>query len=534
MRVRLILAMTNINGWIGMKKGFLALSLLGLFVVTTVFTLYFLGSTENSEAAERDFSLKPNINGSALPPDDPFQGGEMVYLHDDFSNYQDYSLSIDSFEANINLKLNGREISTAKSKDDYGGEWSVEFEVAPENAKDGTLRLQREITTMDLSRWNQAGVFSAWIRLENPSGVSGISLRLVDSKGNVRLLRRLENYLGTEENQIKQDDPHKDYYLPEEISNNEWEDYMFSEGWNYLFWPSHEFNESPEFDIGQVSGYEILIYTNSDFRKQMVRFDNLRVSDGLQKERNPTNGAWFAPGGMPQYGVWDIDDGKIRLMNVRQTQYPSNGDHTRLISRQNVPDNFRLRMQFRLVNVPESNWLQQHSRRIIKNPHKNTWIRVAYDFEHEYDAGHDWFGTFLSLEYNKYGLVTVSPIERFFEQAEEPSGHSYTKKNRTDFRPTEDQLYLLDLTVQGQHSASSLYVVKNGGRIQEIGRVEHTFERQRPEKRLPLSIEATGNAHLEIYQIELLSLEVPSTVQELEAEGNSPFGLLSRILSPRP
>lgn len=95
-------------------------------------------------------------------------------------------------------------------------------------------------------------------------------------------------------------------------------------------------------------------------------------------------------------------------------------------------------------------------------------------------------------------------------------------------------MYLLDLTVQGQHSVSSLYVVKNGGRIQEIGRVEHTFERQRPEKRLPLSIEATGNAHLEIYQIELLSLEVPSTVQELEAEGNSPFGLLSRILSIRP
>lgn len=445
---------------------------------------------------------------SELEPDNPFSDGEIRYLYEDFSGFDEYSRSIDSFEHDVALKINGRPVETKQSWDNYGGEWSIQFEVAPEDAPDQELHLQRDIPSVNLSRWNEEGVFSAWIRLENPSSVDAISLKLVDQEGNFRVFRKLENYNGPEENEIKQDDPHHDYLLPENIYSPKWEDYVISEGWNFLFWPSNEFSESAGFDIGKVSAYEIIIETNSEFERQTVRFDNLRVSDGLQKEKNPTNGAWFAPNGMPQYGVWDIDDNKIRLMTVRQTQYPSNGDHTRLISRKNVPENFKLRMQFKLVNLAEKNWFQKHTfLRNYYHDRDNSWIRIAYDFEHKFDAGHDWFGLFMSLEYEKFGLITVIPKERYFLQEQEPTGNSFTPINRRDFRPKEDTLYQIELTVQGQHNIASWYEVSSSGVLKELETVEYTFERNRLDERFPLSIEATGNTQLEIYLIEVLALD---------------------------
>ena len=445
---------------------------------------------------------------SELEPDNPFSDGEIRYLYEDFSGYAEYSRSIDSFEHDVALKINGRPLETENSWDNYGGEWSIRFEVGPEDATYQELHIEREIPSVNLSRWNEEGVFSAWIKLENSSGVDAISLKLVDENGYFRVFRKLENYHGPEGNEIMQDDLHNDYFLPETILSPKWEDYMLSEGWNFLFWPANEFSESAGFDIGKVYAYEIIIETNPKFERQTVGLDNLRVSDGLQKEKNPTNGAWYAPIGLPQYGVWDIDDNKIRLMNVRQTQYPSNGDHTRLLSRKNVPENFKLRIQFKLVNLAEGNWLQRHT--FLKNRHNvrdNTWIRIAYDFENSYDAGHDWFGLFMSLEYEKFGLITVIPKERYIKQDQEPAGTSFTSTNRREFQPKEDTLYHIDLTVQGQHNIANLYEVRSSGVFKGLETVEYTFKRSRGDERFPLSIEATGNTHLEIYLIEVLALD---------------------------
>ena len=93
---------------------------------------------------------------------------------------------------------------------------------------------------------------------------------------------------------------------------------------------------------------------------------------------------------------------------------------------------------------------------------------------------------------------------------------SFTTKNRSVFRPKNNTLYQINLTVRGQHNTASLYEVRSSGVLEELAKVEYTFKRNRRDERFPLSIEATGNTHLEIYLIEVLALEgTPEPIKSL-------------------
>jgi hypothetical protein len=119
------------------------------------------------------------------------------------------------------------------------------------------------------------------------------------------------------------------------------------------------------------------------------------------------------PHGRPQYGVFEVDsvngDGTARLVNVRQTQYLSNGDHVRMISKALSPENFILRARFTVEDLAAE-----------EDTTVNTWIRLAYDFDPTWDPGHDWFGFYASFEWKRIGLLTVRPVERFYLQDQEP------------------------------------------------------------------------------------------------------------------
>jgi hypothetical protein len=151
--------------------------------------------------------------------------------------------------------------------------------------------------------------------------------------------------------------------------------------------------------------------------------------------------------------------------------------------------------------IPTS-WLEQNQ----INERNNTYFRVTYDFEPDWDPGHDWFGAYISLEYNKFGLNAVWPITRNILQDQEPKKGDATTTN--DFAPLNNVEYEMDLVVEGQQTSATIYEV-NGNCLMPQASVGYVFHHPRhgTDLRYPIAIESTGNMRSIIHEFEMISLE---------------------------
>lgn len=316
--------------------------------------------------------------------------------------------------------------------------------------------------------------FSSWVYIDNGNDIKSIDLLYDDY-----ICRGPINLILSEPNLIKSDDEYNDYIFNVSQRIKKWEDFQLVDGINYYFW--HNCTKTNN----SIENNKIMFKVNYYQGNSRINITNFRVQKGVFRYVNPTNGVWYAPHGMPMYGVFDINNDGIKLLNVRQTQYPSNGDHVRILSNLSLPENFSLKVVFRLEDFGDN--------------FNNTYFRIQYDFDNEYDPGHDWFGLFWSFEYSKIGLVTVYPIERYFKQGEEPT--KFDKNSRIDLKPKEGT-YELNMFIEGQELRAILYRKTFFGYVKKA-ELNYMFDRKRNLVGDPLSIESTGNAHLTIQDVEV-------------------------------
>ena len=342
--------------------------------------------------------------------------GVISHLVEDFSAYDEYSESLDQFEDTRGLISNGSIEGTLP--DNCGGEKSVQ--IVTSNRETTVSR----VINKDLGRWQDHGVFTMWINLRDETVVDRIDLRLIDEDGKDVTLNGIQLvHLPRERNTLKTDDEFPDFFFRGRQALLKWEDYLLIPDWNYVFW---EYAKPLPIDMGHIKAYEVRVICNTE-RSQPMLFDNLRIQDGLLRERNPLNGNWYSPNGLPMYGVFDYEGkGRVRLLNVKWDQYPSNGDHVRILSREATPENFLMRVRLKMVNLAPKNisawprWMKSWFPAKGKNSRFNTYFRLQWDFDNAYDPGHDWSGIYNSIEYEYLGFCRVYPIERYFEQGSEP------------------------------------------------------------------------------------------------------------------
>jgi hypothetical protein len=414
--------------------------------------------------------------------------GALHYLYDDFASYAGVnSKLIDSMDVpppglgTDEDAIEGKR-ATAGTLSNHDGQPIILHTTLPR--------------PVDLARWAHDGYLTLWLKIADGAGISGVSITLGDAKGATRRTAVLPNLQTSYPNFPNANDPFVDLAYPEPTHAAEWTDFRLTPGWNLLPWRMDQATDEATVDLARITWYDITLATTPALNRQPMSVDDLRVSDGLQLARNAVGGAWAPPLGMPQYGVFDVDrisptSSALRLLNVRQTQYPSNGDHGRLLSRQGAPLNFAMRARFSLNQRGSTN---------------NTWLRLLYDFDPDYDPGHDWFGSYLSFDYHKFGLQTVIPVERFAVQAQEPADTTGKGSYRTDLSTSNGVVYEYQVTVRGQRATATVYEV-HGGRLYQRASVSYTFTRARyADKRYPIGIEITGNVQATIYAVELMEL----------------------------
>ena len=422
----------------------------------------------------------------------------IAYFFDNFAAYAGNQITIDGFEDPSSWSLNGQPNQLQLSDDYYGGSGSLSFD-AP--AGMGSMELEKDFAEpLSLSRFQKSGYATMWLKIEDPKGIDSATLKLVDSSGNSRTYAPLAN-VHTDLPNTFDDDPYfPDLIYPKEDRDSfQWTDYVLSQGWNYLPFRMDQFNDSGPVDLSKAAKVHLTLNLTKG-HAQRILFNDLRAQDGLQRRSNPTAGIWHPPLGRPQYGVYDLDtasngSSELRILNIRNTQYPSNGDHARMLTYANMPLDFALRVRFRVLGLGENR--------------NNTYMRVSYDFEPDWDPGHDWFGTYVSLQYNKFGLMSVKPVKRKEQQEQEPLSGSPTASDA--FTPKENATYQLDLVALGQSAFANIYGV-NGSSFTEMASVKYTFNRERYgwDRRYPLSIESTGNMRLAVQQVEVVSLDSPA------------------------
>jgi hypothetical protein len=434
------------------------------------------------------------------------ESGTIDYFFDNFDQYGNkFSQVIEQFDDLDNLSFSGPMLGEELSTEKYSGAHSLLFRTSPLIADDReeiSIKSTKE-KPADLSALPESGIFSAWLKIEDRKGIESVSLRLGDSKGNTRQYNAVTNLQMDIPNQYDNDDlfPNIEYPIKRN-SADEWTDYWLNKGWNFIFWKASKesFSEDDQFDMKSIAWSEIVLRVNKNIVDQELLLDNLRYQDGLQKADNSLGGVWYPPLGRPQYGVFDVDqiaenDFAVKLQNVRQSQYPSNGDHGRMLLSYATPLNFAMRIRFSLEDLPKSS-----------KDELNTWFRLMYDFEPDYDPGHDWFGTNISLEWDRFGLISVRPIERFATQEQEPKNEDVDISSK-NFIPKEGVVYEEQLTVRGQSATASLYEVVDDCLVLKE-KVEYVFKRPRygDDKRYPLGVEITGNIKAVIREYELIEL----------------------------
>ncbi|OQB05696.1 MAG: hypothetical protein BWY19_00829 [bacterium ADurb.Bin212] len=425
------------------------------------------------------------------------EDNSISYLRENFCSYRSNSKIIDEVEDIKNINLNGNAESLELSSENYAGKNSINFSLSNQTKGDKAI-IERKSLSLDLSRWKKDGIFSAWAKFEKPEDISSVTLILESKNGAKRIYNELQNVNINEENKIRVNDPHPDYSLPEG-ENQYWQDFQLVYGWNYLFWRGDQYSDSGDFLVNQVVAYQLNFNLRQDYASgKKIHVDNVRVSDGVQKSNNPLGGNWYAPNGMPQYGVFDLSgeqECNLRLINVRREQYPSNGDHARILSNYTTPQNFAFKTRFKIID-PAPGYVNEN----------NSYLRFQYNFDDEYDPGHDWFGAFISFEYKNFGLISVEPVERYTKQRQEPENFPFSARKHFVF--DKDKEYQIELVVRSNKAQAHLYQVYSNNKLKKISSVSYDFKRPRSDIGRPFSIETTGSYHMLIKEIEILNLEL--------------------------
>lgn len=425
------------------------------------------------------------------------------YLYENFDEYKDiYSKEVEQFESLEGWTSAGPIINPKLSKEKYNGEYSLSLTLFPKAKGNNNIVIKKSFANpKNLERWNNSGFITFWMKIEDREDILGVVIRLGDESDTYREFNKLSNLQIDISNRFDKDDPYPDIPYPiKNSSADEWTDFWLNNGWNYLLWrmDAGSFIDNGKVDLSKIKWVEILIENKEEVHKQEILFDDIRVSDGLQRDLNPLGGFWSPPHGRPQYGVFDLNkigdnDYALKLLNVRSTQYPSNGDHGRMLSKGGTPQNFTLRTRFMLTDFNSKET-------------KNTWFRLMYDFDPSWDPGHGWFGAFISFEWRKFGLITVIPLKRFVLQEQEPKKEKISLYQKSFF-PKQNILYEIDLTVRDQKAKIALYEVRDNC-LRLKRKVEYEFLRPRygNDKRYPFAIEITGNVKAIIEEIEILEL----------------------------
>lgn len=289
----------------------------------------------------------------------------------------------------------------------------------------------------------------------------------------------LDNRTGVlrENNLIKSNDEFVDYNFACNQNLVEWEDFMLVDGQNLLF---YAYDEAPNIDMSQIVSWQVL-----DGRQKIDSYDVV-IHDGLCQSRNSLNGQWHSPNGLPQYGVWWPQDERLVMRNVRQKQYPSNGDHARILSTHaKTPGNFLLKTKFEVGRLGDPD---------------NGYLRLAWDFEDEWDPGHDQTIIYISGEYDYFGVQRVYPIERFFEQGYEPDNKEQDSKMKYSLKA--NTIYEIHAQVTGQKVIGELHEVR-GENTKRVARFDYTFQTPRPETGYPFSFEVTGDIEVTLDEFEV-------------------------------
>lgn len=433
------------------------------------------------------------------------RSNSISYLYENFDDYgSSNSQIVEDFEDVLKLSINGSKkyrLVEEKQSGDYG----LLIEIGDEERKQDKIEIKKAFETpKDLSQWSKSGFLSAWMKIERREGIRSIEIQFADINGATRKYKKLENLQINIPNYFNEDGLFPDIKYPiQDSPSDEWVDFLLMKGWNFILWRMDKsyYEDKGGIDMSKIQLLDIIIDIDETIAEQEIIIDDVRIQTGLQRENNLLNGVWYPPLGRPQYGVYDINkkrenDYILKLLNVRQSQYPSNGDHGRMISEYNVPMNFAVRVRFKLVDLAE------------KGDRQNTWFRLMYDFDPEYDPGHDWFGAYISMEWNKFGLITVIPIERFFVQDKEPKSEKESITAAKSFQVKDGKRYEIDLTVKRQKAKAIIYEV-DGSCLKKKREVEYVFKRERYDesKRYPLALEITGNVHAEIEEIEVIELD---------------------------
>jgi len=347
----------------------------------------------------------------------------------------------------------------------------------------------------DISRWTDNGVITAWTLIDNYEEVKRIDLVLKDSNGKEVKLNGIENLnISREANQIKLNDEFPDYTfkLCKNQSLNKWEDFMLINGKNLLFW---EWNETLDLDMKNIISIKAL-----NENEEIQTFDAV-VNDGLCQDINSLNGNWYSPNGLPQYGVWWVENSDLKMVNVEQEQYPSNGDHVRIISKETTPKSFVMKVVFDVKSLPKDYRDNPILKYFKETNRDNTFVRIAWDFDNVYDPGHDQTLLYLTADYNYMGLQRVYPIERYFRQGQEPPNN----EAKTSFKLKEGKTYEIDILVENQETKAIIYEVSSLF-LRKKAEVEYTFKKPRPEQVYPFSIESTGNIEIALKSVHIKEL----------------------------
>lgn len=322
----------------------------------------------------------------------------------------------------------------------------------------------------DFSEYTSKGMLVGWADVEDYSKINSIDLELRDSSSHYTM-EGIDNKpeLVRSENGVWTDDEFVDYVFScNQTSGLVWRDWMLTNGENMVFW---QWDEALPLDMSTVK-----VTTNYPIRDAFIL-------KGFCKHETPTGGNWIAPNGLIQYGFHYIENSSLFMKNVRQSQMVTNGDHTRIISNtKGTPRNFIMRIQF----VPSN---------LQKEPTKNDYIRIAWDFEDRWDPGHDQTLIYMTDEYEYFGMQRVYPVVRQKEQG-------YENSPKKGLRLKNDRLYEINIRVRGQSVKAILYE-RRFGLLWKKASIEYTFVTPRPEASYPFSIEATGNPDLEVKFIEI-------------------------------
>jgi len=532
---------------IGLKILFNKLFLSGIISAILIFSLTLsidgfqfnnLGQTQCQENSIFDVSMKKSESYDIYSHKTPGiyldNQGSIQYLYDNFDTYSENQLVLDHFENVDSWIVNDQQNQLSPSDEYYGGHGAASLAVS--QAQD--LMLSKKFDQLqNLKKFEKSGFITMWMKIEDTGGIDSVNVLLEDKSGNIREYTPLVNVHTLSKNTFEDDLAYPDLTYPSGDSKvEEWTDFLLASGWNYLLWRTDMFTDTGHVDLSQIQRIHLKVNTNANLTDQKIIFDDLRIQNGLQKNSNPTNGTWFPPHGRPQHGVYDIDqnpsnphDYELHLLNVRNSQYITNGDHARMISAGTAPENFAVRVKFTLSHLGlsdkdaklsfpysdllPSEWLQFAD----LGQRDNSYFRVTYDFEPDWDPGHDWLGAYLSLQYDKFGLVSVWPVVRNLEQDQEPPRGSPLATNI--FSPKENVMYQMDLVVNGQQTTAAIYEIQDGCLVPKSS-IGYTFGHSRhgPNERYPIAIESTGNMQTIIHEVEMISLEKTNVQKDESVE----------------